>query len=127
VRVVVVLDIAEELLLTRLELEMLEALELSELDELIKLELELTELELLEFKELELKELELTRLAAELLVVVGGGLDLVAPPPQAVKVKLKRLAMKTGLINLIIVSGIQTAPLFIMLCGYAVNGYICSI
>jgi hypothetical protein len=112
VRVVVVLDIAEELL-TRLELELLEALELNELDELLKLELELTELELLELKELELKELELTRLAAELLVVVGGGLDLVPPlpPPQAVKVKLKILAIKTGLMNLIIVSGIRTAPL----------------
>lgn len=95
----VALDTAEELLLTRLEL--LEALELSELDELMRLELELTEL------------LELARLATELLVVVGGGLDLVPPlpPPQAVRVKLKRLAMKTGLINLIIVSGIQAAPL----------------
>ena len=85
-----------------------------ELELLTRLELELVELEL---KTLELEELELITLAAELLVIVGGGLDLVPPlpPPQAVKVKLKRLAIKTGLINLIIVSGIQTAPLFIML------------
>jgi hypothetical protein len=88
-----------------------------ELELLTRLELlELTGLEL-ELKALELEELELITLAAELLVIVGGGLDLVPPlpPPQAVKVKLKRLAIKTGLINLIIVSGIQTAPLFIML------------
>jgi hypothetical protein len=100
VRAVVVLDPAEELL---------EALALSELDELIGLELELTELEL--------RELELITLAAVLLGVITGGVDLVAPlpPPQAVKVKLRILTMKTGLINLIIVSGIQAAPLFIML------------
>ncbi|HOY23297.1 MAG TPA: hypothetical protein PK002_09080, partial [Cellvibrio sp.] len=94
-----------------------------ELELLTRLELlELTELELVELKTLELEELELITLAAELLVIVGGGLDLVPPlpPPQAVKVKPKRLAMKTGLINLIIVSGIQTAPLFIMLWGCAV-------
>lgn len=97
-----------------------------ELELLTRLELlELTVLELfeLELKALELEGLELITLAAELLVIVGGGLDLVPPlpPPQAVKVKLKRLAIKTGLINLIIVSGIQTAPLFIMLWGCAVT------
>jgi hypothetical protein len=114
---VVVVDTVEELLLTRLELELLEALELSELEELIRLELELTELEL------ELRELELIMLAAVLLVVITGGVDLVAPPPppQAVKVKLRILAMKTGLINLIIVSGIQAAPLFIMLWAKSVT------
>jgi len=103
VRVVVVLDTAEELL--------------SELDELARLELTRLELAVLE-----LITLALLKLIAELLVVVTGGLDLVLPlpPPQAVKVKLKlrlkRLAMKTGLINLIIVSGIQAAPL-LSCCG----------
>lgn len=102
-----------ELLLTRFELELLEDLELSELEELIWLELELT-------------ELELTRLAVALLIAIGGAFDLVPPlpPPQAVKVKLKRLAMKTGLINLIIVSGVQTTALFIMLLELCCNRFL---
>jgi hypothetical protein len=86
-------------------LEELAAILLSELD---RLELKPTELELLE-----LRELELARLATG--VVDGLGLVPPLPPPHAVSIKLKRLAMKTELINLIIVSGIQTAPLFIML------------
>lgn len=102
-----------ELLLTRFELELLEDLELSELEELIWLELELT-------------ELELTRLAVALLIAIGGALDLVPPlpPPQAVKVKLKRLAMKTGLISLIIVSGVQITALFIMLLELCCNRFL---
>lgn len=70
------LDTVEELLLTRLEL--LEALELSELDELIRL------------------ELELIKLATELLVVVGGGLDLVPPLPPPQPVKVKTMALVTA-------------------------------
>lgn len=100
-----------ELLLTRFELELLEDLELSELEELIWLEL---------------TELELTRLAVALLIAIGGALDLVPPlpPPQAVKVKLKRLAMKTGLISLIIVSGVQITALFIMLLELCCNRFL---
>jgi hypothetical protein len=68
-------------------------------------------LELLELFELAwLLELAVLLTLAALMgfaVLVTGGLDLVPPlpPPQAVKVKLKRLAMKTWFINLISISG----------------------
>jgi hypothetical protein len=93
--------------------------------------------ELLELLELAwLLELTVLLTLAALLVFTAlamGGLDLVPPlpPPQAVKANVKKLAIKTGLINLIIVSGIQTAPL--LSCyrqnqkPISVNGYICSI
>ena len=99
---VVVLDTAEELL---------DAKELSEL------ELATLELTRLEPAVLELITLALLRLIEELLVVVTGGLVLVlpVPPPQAVRIKLRKLTIKTWLINLIVVSGIQVAPFIIML------------
>ena len=63
----------------------------------------------LELSALELRELVLVRLAAEPVDEVGVVPPL--PPPQAVSAKIKKLAIKTGLINLIIVSGIGVAPL----------------
>jgi hypothetical protein len=80
---------ADEVLLT-VFFELLLLLELLELAWLLELAVLLTLAALLGFA-----------------VLVTGGLDLVPPlpPPQAVKVKLKRLAMKTWFINLISISG----------------------